>query len=188
MREIKMEERACPICGEGKLRQETSDFRAEFKDASSGRMSEVVVHNIPKSVCDKCGDFILDEESEDKISAAQRAAMGLVSAQELQAFRKSLGKTQEEMSELLGLGKKTWCRWESNDYFQNESLDRYLRLLMFVPSNVKALETLEFWKHGVAQEVLAAAFPHIRDVQRAKESGRQFEELLRSGPFRSVSR
>jgi len=179
-----VEERTCSICGEGKLRRETSDFRAEFKDGS-GAAHEVLVPNVSKNVCDKCGDFILDEESENKISAAQRTAMGLLGAHELQAFRKRLGKTQEEMSELLGLGKKTWCRWESNDYFQNESLDRYLRLLIFAPANVKALENIDIWKHGVGRELLGASFPYIRDVQRAEESSRQFEELLRSGPFRS---
>src|SRR5579871_3038949 len=166
-----MKDPRCSICGKGKLRQEIGEFRAQFED-DSGNAREVVVRDIRKSVCDSCGEFVLDEESEDRISAAQRAAMGLLSAKALEAFRESLEKTQEEMSELLGLGKRTWCRWESNDHFQSESFDRYLRLLMFAPSNVRALETIESWKHGVAREALAASFPFIRDVQTTEELGK----------------
>jgi putative zinc finger/helix-turn-helix YgiT family protein len=182
-----MEVQKCPICSNGKLRQETSDFKAQFEDGS-GQAHEVVVRDVRKNVCDTCGEFLLDEESENRISSAQRAAMGLLSADELAAFRKSLEKTQEEMSDLLGLGKRTWCRWESNDHFQSESFDRYLRLLMFAPSNVRALETIELWKHGVARELLAASFPFIRDVQATEEFGKQFGAMLRSGPFRSADR
>jgi len=178
-----MEEKKCPICGNGSLRHEVSDFKAQFED-SCGKTREVVVRDIPKDVCDECGEYLLDQESEERISSAQRAAMGLLSVEELAAFRKSLGKTQEEMSELLGLGKKTWCRWESNDHYQSESFDRYLRLLMLAASNVRALETIDSWKHGVAREALAASFRFVRDVDVAEEFGRQFGEMLRTGPFR----
>jgi putative zinc finger/helix-turn-helix YgiT family protein len=137
-----IERTKCPICHKGTLRLEVSDFNASFED-SAGATQEVVVRDIPKKVCDVCGEYILDEESEEKISSAQREAMGLLSADELIRFRRSLLKTQEEMAELLCLGKKTWCRWESNDHFQSESLDRYLRLLIENPANVRLLELMK---------------------------------------------
>jgi len=177
----------CPICRKGKLHEEISEFRAQFED-NAGQMREVIVPDIKKEICDSCGEYLLDPESENRISAAQRDALGLLSAEQLAAFRRKLSKTQEEMSDLLGLGKKTWCRWESNDHFQNESSDRYLRLLMLAPSNVRALETIESWKHGIARELLAASFPFVRDIQAAQEAGKQFDAMLLNGPFRLATR
>jgi len=69
---------------------------------------------------------------------------------EIRRFRELLGKTQEEMSELLGIGKKTYTRWESGAYPQTESSDRYLRLVMFRRENLRFLERhnakVEAWK------------------------------------------
>jgi putative zinc finger/helix-turn-helix YgiT family protein len=183
-----MEKAKCPICGKGKLRVEIGDFRAQFED-SSGRTREVVVHDIPKNVCDACGEFMLDQESEDRISSAQRAAMGLLGAHQLAAFRKTLGKTQEEMSELLGLGKKTWCRWESNDHFQSESLDRYLRLLIENPSNVISLERM---KRDAAEGAAAkatvepATFSLLACDDSLREMADAFTELLSTGQLHAV--
>lgn len=173
----------CPVCGKHELREEITDFRAEFKDDSGG-LREVVVKGVRKNICEACGEYFFDEPSEEKISVAQRAAMGLLSADKLQAFRKSLGKSQEQMSELLGLGKRTWCRWESNDHFQSESFDRYLRLLMFAPANVRALETLQLWKDRPdSLAALSERFPHVSDVEAAHEFETRFEAILKTGPF-----
>jgi HTH-type transcriptional regulator/antitoxin MqsA len=174
----------CPLCG-GKLQRETGDFSSQFED-DKGQTRGVVVRNITRDVCDSCGEYVLDEEAEDRISAEQRAAMGLLSAKSLESFRRKLGKTQEQMSELLGLGKRTWCRWESNDHFQSASSDRYLRLLMFAPQNVKALEKIEMWGDAIeGSSGLAGRFPFVRDVEAAKELGTRFEAALRSGPFKA---
>ena len=165
------------------MHQETGDFTAQFED-DEGQTRDVTVRDVTRRVCDSCGEYVLDEVAEDRISVAQRAAMGLLSADRLESFRKRLGKTQEEMSGLLGLGKKTWCRWESNDHFQSSGFDRYLRLLMFVPANVEALEKIDMWKHGVDAITLAQRFPFVRDVKTTQELGARFEAELRSGPFK----
>jgi putative zinc finger/helix-turn-helix YgiT family protein len=175
----------CPLCGAAKLHQETGDFTAQFEN-DEGQTRDVIVHDVTRSVCDSCGEYVLDEVAEDRISAAQRAAMGLLSASCLESFRKSLEKTQEEMSELLRLGKRTWCRWESNDHFQSASFDRYLRLLMFAPANISALEKIDIWKDGVeSPSALADRFPFVRDVRIARDLGARFEAELRSGPFKA---
>jgi putative zinc finger/helix-turn-helix YgiT family protein len=180
-----MKNARCPACGHNKLRREVGDFASQFED-SAGKVREVVVNGITKDICESCGEFVLSEGDEDKISAAQRAAMGLLSAHDLEAFRKRLGKSQEEMSELLGLGKRTWCRWESNDHFQSESFDRYLRLLMFVPANIQALELISVRKDALdSQSTLAERFPYIKDVRNAQVSGEQFTNMLNVGAFKT---
>ena len=125
-----MKNARCPLCGEGNLHEEASEFRSHFVD-DAGIQRDVVVPNVLKLRCDSCdAGYIIDSESESRISAAQREALGLLSAKDLLQFRGRLGMSQETLAELLGLGRKTWCRWESTDHFQSEAFDRYIRLLL----------------------------------------------------------
>lgn len=171
----------CLLCGQGHLRAVIEDFRTDF-EAEDGSRRQVLVPHVKKNVCDHCGDYILDPESESRISAAQRHALGLLGAQELQAFRLRLNMSQEAIASLLGLGKKTWCRWESNDYFQSEAFDRYLRLLIFVPATVGALELIRNEKRSGPSD-LNRTFPYLKDVSSASAFAEQFRDILLEGPF-----
>jgi putative zinc finger/helix-turn-helix YgiT family protein len=171
------------MCGKGTLKTEVSEFRSAFTNAN-GTTKDVVVPDVTKYRCDVCDEYILDPHSENKISAAQRRAMGLLAADELIAFRKGLTKSQEAMSDLLGLGKKTWCRWESNDYFQSEASDRFLRLLMFVPDNVAALELIKLRKES-SEIDLSDTFKFIKNLRVAQQSAERLGDYLIDGPFRN---
>jgi putative zinc finger/helix-turn-helix YgiT family protein len=171
----------CPVCGKGKLHEELGEFRTDFI-SDDGKHRDVIVPQIKKLVCGQCGEYILDPESESRISAAQRHAMGLLGAEELMRLRNSLGKSQEGMAELLGLGKKTWCRWESDDYFQSEAFDRYLRLLVFVPSNVEALKLIDKEKRDGKTD-LSRTFRYVPDARSTEVLARQFLPVLMDGPF-----
>ena len=134
-----MNETRCPLCGKGKLREDTSEFRSHFID-NAGARRDVIVPNVLKLRCDTCGEYIIDPDSESRISVAQREALGLLGAAKLQQLRRRLNMSQEAMAELLGWGKKTWCRWESANHFQSEAFDRYLRRLIEVPANIEMLK------------------------------------------------
>jgi len=178
-----MNDTRCPICGNGTLKQEISEFRSDFVD-DQGRKHDVIVPDVIKFRCDSCGEYILDPESESRISAAQRAEMGLLSASDLQNFRNRLGKSQESMSDLLGLGKKTWCRWESNDHFQSEAFDRYLRLLIEVPSSMQMLELIKRRKQegaAVAVHRTSQLFIYIENLQASQDAETQFTAMLAAG-------
>lgn len=175
----------CPICGKGHLHEEIGDFNAEFQH-DSGERRVVTVHGVKKFRCDACGETILDQESENRISDAQRAAMGRLTGGELERFRKNLELSQEEMADLLGAGQKTYCRWESADHFQSEAFDRFIRLLMFAPSNIEALKLIRREKSMDESEgSLAARFPYVKDVPSSKTSAKQFSTSLLNGPFRT---
>jgi len=177
-----MKNQRCPMCGRGTLKTEASEFRSTFIDAN-GTKKDLVVPDVTKHRCDVCDEYILDPLSENKISAAQRHAMGLLGAEELIAFRKGLNKSQEAISDLLGLGKKTWCRWESNDYFQSEASDRSLRLLMFAPSNVAALELIKLHKES-GDINLSDTFKYVKNLKVAQRFAEQHGNYLTDGPFR----
>lgn len=182
-RDIKVD--TCPLCGKGHLHEQVGEFRSDFV-TDDGKRRDVIVPQITKLVCDQCGEYILDPQSEERIAAAQRKALGLLGADDLANFRKSLGKSQEGISELLGLGKKTWCRWESNDYFQSEAFDRYLRLLVFAPVNVQALQIIDKKKRD-GDINLAETFRYVPDVTSTEALAGAFLSVLVDGPFIPLS-
>ena len=79
----------CPLCGHRQLHEEVSDYKADFR-SESGEPRSINVTAVKMLRCDACGETILGEESENRISEAQRAALGLLTAFELEQF-KSIG-------------------------------------------------------------------------------------------------
>lgn len=173
----------CPICGKGILNAITGDFRTHFED-DAGAQRELVVPAITYEKCDACGEEILAQDASSKISEAQRAAMGLLSAHEIRGIRQSLGRTQHQMSDLLGIGEKTYCRWESGTHFQSEAFDRYLRLLIADPGTVRLLERIANSKQ-TDRETLAGTSPftYLGDVKVSESSSIRFNQIFLNGPF-----
>jgi putative zinc finger/helix-turn-helix YgiT family protein len=87
----------------------------------------------PLIKCDVCeNEFESPEMGHDVAELALRAyrkEVGLLSPEEIKVFRKSLGLTQHELSELLGWGGATLSRYE-NGALQDEAHDRAMRMIM----------------------------------------------------------
>jgi putative zinc finger/helix-turn-helix YgiT family protein len=87
----------------------------------------------PLIKCDVCeNEFESPEMGHDVADLALRAyrkEVGLLSPEEIKTFRKSLGLTQHELSELLGWGGATLSRYE-NGALQDEAHDRAMRMIM----------------------------------------------------------
>ncbi|MFZ0912022.1 MAG: type II TA system antitoxin MqsA family protein [Candidatus Korobacteraceae bacterium] len=174
----------CPICGKGRLLAKTIEFRATVNDCT-GRAREVSVPSVLTLECGDCGEQFLDPSSENAIAAAQRKAMGLLSAEEIKALRDRLHKTQAEISVLLGIGQKTYTRWESGIHFQSESSDRYLRLLIMAPSNAELLSLIARRKAAdqldVSVSPLREQFPFVKDLDSATNLEERFKNALAAG-------
>jgi len=173
----------CPVCGKGVLHLIAGEFKTHFEDHRGARR-EFVVPDLRYEKCDACGEEIFDQDASERISDGQRAAMGLLSVDEIRGIRQLLGRTQREMSELLGIGEKTYCRWESGTHFQSEAFDRYLRLLRSEPKAAKVLERISNEKSG-AQETAAVnyGFEYLGDIRTYESLSLQFNEMLQLGPF-----
>jgi len=175
----------CPICGKGCLVAKTIEFTATVNDYA-GRPNGIMVPGVLAFECDHCGEQFLDPSSENAIAAAQRKAMGLLSADEIRALRERLHKTQVEISALLGIGQKTYTRWESGSHFQSESSDRYLRLLIMAPSNGELLSLIA--KHKAAVDEVGTdvppmreQFPFVKDLKSATNLEDRFKRDLVAG-------
>lgn len=94
--------------------------------------------------CEVCGeDYELPRADYDPVEEAYREfrdRKGLVQPEEIKKFRKGLGLTQKEFSELLGIGIATLNRYE-NGALQSEAHDQIVRLCMQPANLLKILES-----------------------------------------------
>ena len=174
----------CPVCGHGKLENKTGEFPTHFED-DLGHPKDLVVADLAHQQCNACREELLDDVATRRVSDAQRSAMGLLSASEIKQIRTDLRQTQHQMSELLGIGEKTYCRWESGSHFQSEAFDRYLRLLRELPENIAALERIRRDKANETRQVeMVHEFQYLPDTHVFEFASVKFVQLLRTtGPF-----
>jgi putative zinc finger/helix-turn-helix YgiT family protein len=96
--------------------------------------------------CSACGETHYTHEQALTSSRARAGALrghaGLLSPDEIRAFRESRGLTQRQLEELLGTGPKTVVRWEKGTVCQSRAADRLLRLLVAQPKNIDLLRNL----------------------------------------------
>ena len=93
--------------------------------------------------CEECGeDFEIPRPDYDPLDAAYREfrnRKGMAQPEEIKKFRKELGLTQKELSEILGIGIATLNRYE-NGALQSEAHDQVIRLCMQPANLIRILE------------------------------------------------
>jgi DNA-binding transcriptional regulator YiaG len=115
---------------DGHLLKARGSFETTFDDGDGKR--PLTVPNLQWLECDRCGEVVLDDAAANAIDSAKYESLGLLAPQSILALRQRFGKTQEQMADLLGVGRKTYCRWENGTYFQTRANDNYLRLVSWL--------------------------------------------------------
>jgi len=116
------------------------DYIADLPDGG-----EVTVSNLRVEVCDDCGEIALDSAATAQVQAAIVDYNDLLSPKELEHIRKSFEVTQGQMSDILGLGSKTYHRWENGVQYPSRSMGYYLRVLHEYPQAFAWLKNRK-WK------------------------------------------
>lgn len=75
------------------------------------------------------GEECFTAEELMKIDSAKAYYAGIMLPDEIKALRERFHKTQEEMCDILGMGRKTWTRWETGAVVPNASMCKTLFLL-----------------------------------------------------------
>jgi len=171
--------KTCPVCGKETLIDRAGSFETPYVDRS-GVERVLTVPNVHRLHCESCNEEIFDDAATRQIEDARRNAMGLLSAEQIREIRSQLGKTQKEMSRLLGVGEKTYCRWESGSFLQSQSFDNYLRLIRDVPEACLRLAEIEQYgvNTGPAPELVEPEFPFLPNVQELGEQASLFTDQL----------
>jgi HTH-type transcriptional regulator/antitoxin MqsA len=118
---------SCPNCGSASLtvHDEVSEIRAG--DDTMLQYESRFTH------CETCGEeFYSRAQSREATRSSSRELRkheGLLTPQEIKSIRQSLGLTQVQLQEKLGLGKKSVVRWEAGTVCQSRAADRLIRSL-----------------------------------------------------------
>jgi len=130
----------CPLCGEGVLEDDIVDHDTYIRKGA--RNVKITIKNLAIKRCTKCKEDFVPKEAVEQLQTEKHKRRGLLTLEQLKEIRTKLGYTQEEMAELLGLGKKTYFRWEKGLFLQNKAMDRYVRLIAENPENLKILKRI----------------------------------------------
>jgi putative zinc finger/helix-turn-helix YgiT family protein len=177
-----MVETKCPVCGNGQLTYCEGRFDTKYVDRS-GLVQPLTLTNVRRLQCNACGEEILDDDSTRQVEDSIRAAAGLLTAGDIRELRLRLGKTQVQMSRFIGVGQKTYCRWESGAFTQSLAFDNYLRVIRGVPGAVAMLISLEKPSGYIAHSDLVEEpeFTFLANVNDLHEPAERFTQLLVSG-------
>lgn len=119
----------CPCCGTGHFALVQTDYTAESPDDNP-----IAIDGIWVDRCDQCGETVYPGETTRFIESVVAERTEQLTDRELERIREDLGvATQDEMSEILGLGLKTYHKWESGRQFPTRSMSYYIRVLAEVP-------------------------------------------------------
>jgi HTH-type transcriptional regulator / antitoxin MqsA len=116
----------CPACGNSEMDTKSKDETLVYEGRS------LTLHAMKGDFCLACGEGIWDEESYRRYTEAQtaiiKAVKGDVSA-DIRRIRKNLKLTQSELSEVVGIGKVAFSRYERGETKPPAPLVKLLRLV-----------------------------------------------------------
>jgi HTH-type transcriptional regulator/antitoxin MqsA len=116
----------CPACGNPEMVTKIQDETLSYGGQS------LTLHAMKGDFCPACGDGMWDGESYLRYTAAQsaiiRAVKGDVSA-DIRRIRKNLKLTQTELSEVVGIGKVAFSRYERGESKPSNPLVKLLKLV-----------------------------------------------------------
>ena len=100
----------------------------EFSYGLDSNATEIRV-SAPSFTCDECDLHFSTPEGEELKHEAVCTYLGVLSPREIRSIREFNGLSREQFARITGLGKGSLARWERGGNFQNESIDRFLRMI-----------------------------------------------------------
>lgn len=94
---------------------------ADGKAIAETIMVEVTAHRDTDS-----GEVFFSGETLEHLDKIKARHMGVLLPKEIKELRLAMGMTQREISELLGIGEKTYTRWETGRERPSQSLNKLL--------------------------------------------------------------
>jgi len=152
----------CPACREGRFQLVQIAHVEEVAEDNP-----ITVHGVWVDRCEHCAEIVFPNDSVQFIESVVAEQTEQLTPCELERIREDLGgASQDEMSEILGLGLKTYHKWESGRQFPTRSMSYYIRVLAEVPGAFEFLRR-RAWRAKnrlatpPAQADLAAMFPDL---------------------------
>lgn len=121
----------CPLCGSQSLVPHEGTYKLYPPDNIPG--GPLTVAGAQWEACTSCGEEILPATLLAELETRRIERLGYLRPDQIRAVRERAGLTQTEMAVFVGVGEKTYCRWEAGRSLQNLSSDNLIRLADRVP-------------------------------------------------------
>lgn len=130
----------CTQCGAESARIVKEPRGIMFRDTSL----TIPEHEV--TYCEACDSrFYTKDQARDldrKVIRAYRERYNLLSGAAIKALRNTLGLSQRQLEEALGVGEKTVVRWENDTGVQGKNTDNVLRMIEMDPDNLRLIVRL----------------------------------------------
>lgn len=121
----------CPVCEVGVLQEREGSFSFKYND------KKFLVQNVTEFYCKLCSETFLNRGDEREVERMaiefRRKEDGLLTPSDIKKIRDNLKCTQVEFAKLLGIGEKTFARYENGSVTQSKSMDMLLKLIQDDP-------------------------------------------------------
>jgi putative zinc finger/helix-turn-helix YgiT family protein len=128
----------CPNCGSQSRELKQGNY--VFTPPPNIPGGPMVVKDATWEECENCGQQLLSPALSHALQELSIQRQGLLLPAKIKAIRQKLGLTQTAMAERLGVGEKTYTRWESGRSIQNRSSDNLIRLMDRAPEQFAVIE------------------------------------------------
>jgi len=152
--------RACDLCGEHSAYLSYERQRFPY---GAGPEQVLLETEVPVWTCRSCGEQLMGDEAEEARHEAVCRYLGRLTPKEIRKVRQQHGLSQEELAELTGYGSASIKRWESGALVQNQSADRFMRLLGY-SDNVTRLRRMR--SKGEGRTATHVFRTHLSDATR----------------------
>jgi DNA-binding transcriptional regulator YiaG len=155
--------RKCSDCRQRAVVPETLAAYAEDM-SHDGRTYRVTVQDFDVLKCQNCGAMVFNETANQRLSAALREAVVLLSPEQIRAGRTRIGLSQKAFANAIRIAESTLCRWETGAQIQQRCMDLFLRLVFDIPAVLAYLnlasppKVVQAWD-GTQQPIGAEAAP-----------------------------
>ncbi len=150
----------CPICGSETLERKQGEYGFDPPPNIPG--GTILIQDAEWFACSSCGENILPDGLTQLIEVEQRRRLGLLTPSEIRTVRQKTGLSAVEMAHLLGIGEKSYTRWENGTSIQNRSNDTLIRLL---DKNAAAFAIVDAERNPDRNKLLTA---YISDLKTLK--------------------
>lgn len=127
----------CPRCQKREVAPALTAYAVEVKH--DGRLHRIEIPDLAIPTCRACGEKVFSLSVDDRISAALRAKLRLLTPEQMRSSLNALGLRQRELATRLGIAEETLSRWLSGSVIQSRAMDNLLRAYFAFPEVRSAL-------------------------------------------------
>lgn len=154
----------CPLCGSDTLEHKRGDYRFEPPQNIPG--GTMILPNATWDACTSCGQDILPDELTKAIEVEHYRRLGLLTPEEIRQVRQKTGLSAVDLANLLGVGAKSYTRWENGRSMQNKSNDTLIRLL---DKNAEAFAILDVERRPDRHKLLEKYVRSLRSLKGQRQ-------------------